>query len=66
MDGGTDMPSKSGRQHRYFEMIAHDPGAAKREGVPKSVGEEFAKADEGKKFPDKGGRGRYTGKKAVQ
>lgn len=36
-----------------MEMIAHDPGAAKRVGIPQSVGEDFAKADEGKKFPAK-------------
>ena len=26
---------------------------AKRVGIPQSVGEDFAKADEGKKFPEK-------------
>ena len=44
------MPSVSGKQHRFMEMVAHEPGAAKRVGVPKSVGEDFAKADEGKHF----------------
>ena len=44
------MPSVSGRQHRFMEMVAHSPGAAKRTGVPQSVGEEFAQADEGKHF----------------
>jgi|GEM_PF-2812434 len=35
-----------------MEMIAHDPEAAKRAGVPQSVGEEFVKADQkaGKHF----------------
>lgn len=47
------MPSVSGKQHRFFEMVAHDPGAAKRTGVPQSVGEDFAKADEGKHFAGK-------------
>ena len=47
------MPSVSGKQHRLMEMVAHDPGAAKRVGIPQSVGEDFAKADEGKKFPEK-------------
>jgi hypothetical protein len=28
-----------------MEMVAHDPGAAKRTGVPKKVGEDFANAD---------------------
>lgn len=46
------MPDKSGRQHRFMEMVAHDPGAAKRVGVPRSVGKEFVDADkaEGKQF----------------
>lgn len=44
------MPSKSPKQHRFFEMIAHDPKAAKRVGVPQSVGKEFVSADKGKKF----------------
>jgi hypothetical protein len=42
------MPSKSGKQHRFMEMVAHDPKAAKRVGVPQSVGKEFAKADAAK------------------
>ena len=47
------MPSKSAAQHRYFEMIAHDPTKAKAAGVPQSVGQEFVAADkaENKKFP---------------
>lgn len=47
------MPSVSGKQHRFFELIAHDPKAAKRVGVPQSVGKEFAMADQGRKFPAK-------------
>lgn len=31
-------------------MVANDPAAAKRTGVPQSVGQEFTKADKGKKF----------------
>ena len=31
-------------------MVAHDPAAAKRLGIPKSVGKEFVKADKGRKF----------------
>ena len=31
-------------------MVANDPKAAKRLGIPQSVGEEFTKADKGKKF----------------
>jgi hypothetical protein len=33
-----------------MEMVAHDPGAAKRVGVPQSVGRDFADADKGHKF----------------
>ena len=33
-----------------MEMVAHDPKAAKRVGVPQSVGKDFADADKGKKF----------------
>lgn len=31
-------------------MVANDPAAAKRMGIPQSVGEEFMKADKGRKF----------------
>lgn len=44
------MPSKSGHQHRFMEMVANDPTAAKRVGVPQAVGKEFAMADAGRKF----------------
>lgn len=47
------MPSVSGKQHRFMEMVAHDPAAAKRVGVPQSVGKEFAAADKGKNFAPK-------------
>jgi hypothetical protein len=39
------MPSTSNRQHNFMEMVAHDPAAAKRVGVPQSVGQDFVKAD---------------------
>lgn len=39
------MPSKSPKQHRFMEAIAHNPGFAHRAGVPQSVGQEFAGAD---------------------
>ena len=39
------MPSKSPAQARFMAMIAHDPKAAKRVGVPQSVGKEFNEAD---------------------
>ena len=44
------MPSKSKAQHNLMAMVANDPAAAKRVGVPQSVGAEFMKADKGKKF----------------
>ncbi len=44
------MPSKSQKQHNLMAMVANDPKAAKRVGVPQSVGQEFMKADKGKKF----------------
>ena len=44
------MPSVSGKQHRFMAMVANDPAAAKRTGVPQSVGAEFMKADKGRKF----------------
>jgi len=48
------MPSVSKKQHNLMAMVAHDPKAAKRLGIPKSVGEEFMKADKGRTFA-KGG-----------
>lgn len=49
------MPSKSGKQHRLFELVAHNPQAAKRLGIKQSVGEDFVQADkvEGKHFKGK-------------
>lgn len=44
------MPSKSGPQHRFMEMAAHNPDAAKRVGVPVKVAKEFVMADVGRKF----------------
>ena len=48
------MPSVSKKQHNFMEAIAHSPSFAKKAGVPQSVGKEFSKADEGRKFA-KGG-----------
>jgi hypothetical protein len=45
------MPSTSQKQHKLMEIAAHTQGGYG--GVPQSVGEDFAKADEGKKFPEK-------------
>ena len=44
------MPSTSKKQHNLMAMVAHDPKAAKRLGIPQSVGKEFVTADKGKKF----------------
>lgn len=44
------MPSVSGKQHRFFAAVANNPKFAKKAGVPQSVGEEFLKADKGRKF----------------
>lgn len=48
------MPSKSKAQHNLMAMVAHDPAASKRLGIPQSVGKDFVKADTGHKF-SKGG-----------
>lgn len=47
------MPSKSAAQHRLMAAVANNPAVAKKTGIPKSVGEEFLKADKGRKFPIK-------------
>ena len=44
------MPSTSGKQHRFMAAVANNPSFAKKAGVPQSVGEEFIKADKGRKF----------------
>lgn len=44
------MPSKSRAQHNLMAMVAHDPKAAKRTGIPQSVGREYVKADKGKRL----------------
>ena len=56
------MPSVSGKQHRFMEAVAHNPAFAKKAGVPQSVGQEFSKADKGRKF-SKGGEIMATEKK---
>lgn len=35
------MPAKSKAQAKLMAMVAHDPKAAKRLGIPQSVGREF-------------------------
>jgi hypothetical protein len=48
------MPSKTPSQHRLMEAVAHNPGFAKKVGIPQSVGKDFAQADKGKKFKEGG------------
>jgi hypothetical protein len=47
------MPSKSRKQHNLMAMVANNPKAAKRVGIPQSVGKEYVKADKGRKFRSK-------------
>jgi hypothetical protein len=44
------MPSTSKKQHNFMAAIAKNPAFAKKVGIKSSVGEEFLKADKGKKF----------------
>lgn len=44
------MPSISKKQHNLMAMVANNPKAAKRVGIPQTVGAEFMKADKGKKY----------------
>jgi hypothetical protein len=48
------MPSKTLKQHKFMEAIAHSPKFAKKVGVPQSVGKDFAAADKGRKFKEGG------------
>jgi len=44
------MPSKSKAQHNLMAMVANDPAAAKRVGIPQKVGRDYVEADKGRKF----------------
>ena len=44
------MPSVSKKQHNFMAAVAKNPAFAKKVGIKSSVGEEFLKADKGKKF----------------
>ena len=48
------MPSKSKAQHNLMAMVANNPKAAKRMGIPQSVGKDFLTADKGRKFNEGG------------
>ena len=54
------MPSKSKAQHNLMAMVANDPKAAKRLGIPQSVGKDYMKADKSRKFVA-GGPTSYSG-----
>lgn len=43
------MPSKSPKQHRLMEAVAHNPTFARKVGIPQKVGKDFARADAGKR-----------------
>ena len=43
------MPSVSKKQHNLMAMVANNPSAAKRVGIPQSVGKDFTEADKGRK-----------------
>ena len=44
------MPSKSAKQAHLMAAVAHNPGFAKKVGIPQSVGKDFNQADKGHKF----------------
>ncbi|MEI6481832.1 MAG: hypothetical protein WCO62_00335 [Betaproteobacteria bacterium] len=50
------MPSVSKKQHNFMEAVAHNPGFAKKAGIPQKVGKHFHEADKmkRKKFADGG------------
>lgn len=56
------MPSASKKQHNLMALVANDPAAAKRLGIPQKVGKEFMKADKGRKFAG-GGEMKHSGSK---
>lgn len=52
------MPSVSKKQHNLMAAVANNPKFAKQVGIKQSVGEDFMKADKGRKFA-KGGITRH-------
>ncbi len=44
------MPSTTKKQHNFMAAVANNPSFAKKAGVPQSVGQDFMKADKGRKF----------------
>ena len=60
------MPSTSKKQHNFMAAIANNPKFAKKVGVSKAVGEEFMKADKGRKFKEGGSMDMAKDKKLVK
>ncbi|MGA1073327.1 MAG: hypothetical protein ACO3S3_11760 [Pseudohongiellaceae bacterium] len=48
------MPSTSKKQHNFMAAVASNPAFAKKAGVSQAVGQEFVKADKGRKFAEGG------------
>jgi len=48
------MPSVSKKQHNFMAAVANNPKFAKKVGIKSSIGEEFMKADKGRKFREGG------------
>ena len=44
------MPSVSKKQHNLMAAVANNPKFAKKVGISQKVGEDFIKADKGRKF----------------
>jgi hypothetical protein len=43
------MPTKSRKQSKLMQAVAHSPAFAKKVGIPQTVGQEFVKADAARK-----------------
>ena len=60
------MPSTSKKQHNFMAAVAKNPAFAKKVGIKQSVGEEFMKADKGRKFKEGGAMDLAQDKKMVK
>lgn len=50
------MPSRSMKQHRLMEAVAHNPAFAAKVGIDPKVGKDYSAADKGRdlaKLPEK-------------
>lgn len=54
------MPSKTKKQAKAMRAAAHDPKTRKAMGIPKSVAEEFLKADQKKAKKSRRVKGRKS------